>query len=233
MIKAAGAKFRMVGLSATPGTDIKAIQSIIDTLSICQIEAKTEDDPDVKQYIYHREEEVIIVKPPDAVTRIDKEIDKFIQPYMQHLRNKNVSSTIHQDKIKAFTVRLAHAQHLGRSNNDRRLDVYFHAVREMLSIKEKLHTHGILIARNKLQELRLYPKPYLGNWMKGDKFQTLLNEVSKATHTTQEDEEEAQEDLLRNNPKFEKLTEVLIGERMYAKYPCKILRILQFLIDSR
>ncbi|EED87716.1 atp-dependent RNA helicase, partial [Thalassiosira pseudonana CCMP1335] len=72
MIEEAGAKFRLVGLSATPGTDIKSIQVILDTLKINQIEAKTEDDPDVKRYIHHREEEVIIVKQPDVVKSLDK-----------------------------------------------------------------------------------------------------------------------------------------------------------------
>ena len=64
------------------GTDIKSIQSVIDTLKISQIEARTEDDHNVKQYIHHREEEVIIVKQPDVIKSIDRRFTELVNPLL-------------------------------------------------------------------------------------------------------------------------------------------------------
>ena len=40
LIEAAGAKFRILGLSATPGGEIKSIQKVVDALRISKIEAR-------------------------------------------------------------------------------------------------------------------------------------------------------------------------------------------------
>ena len=55
-----------VPLIATPGSTIKAIQLVVDALRINKVEARRDDDPDVKQYIHDRETEEIIVKQASA-----------------------------------------------------------------------------------------------------------------------------------------------------------------------
>ena len=58
-IEESGAKFRVVGLSATPGTSQKAIQEVVQNLRISKIEARTDDDEAIKKYIHKRESEII------------------------------------------------------------------------------------------------------------------------------------------------------------------------------
>eukprot|EP00978_Attheya_sp_CCMP212_P000904 scaffold1948_cov52-Attheya_sp.AAC.7 len=67
-IERSGAKFRVLGLSATPGTGIPSIQEVITALRISKVEAKLDTDPDVKKYIHDRQFEVIKVKQSPEVT---------------------------------------------------------------------------------------------------------------------------------------------------------------------
>lgn len=46
--------FRVLALTATPGSDVESVQRIVDNLSISHIELRTDQDPDVKPYINSR-----------------------------------------------------------------------------------------------------------------------------------------------------------------------------------
>lgn len=54
-LELAGAQFRIVGLSATPGTSIKAIQKVVDALRIVKIEAR--DEVSIRQLYSRRRAE--------------------------------------------------------------------------------------------------------------------------------------------------------------------------------
>lgn len=215
LITDSGAKYRLVGLSATPGADIKSIQKVISVLNICAIEARTEDDPDVKQYIHHREEEAIVVEQPAAIDSIRQKFGKLINPIVDRLRNENVSTKLLQnsDSLKFFTVYQAFEEYKKRQPDDYRLTAYFMALMELTKIREQLDTNGIDVIRSKLQRHNNTASGYLGKLTKGDDFQSLLTEVFAATHATQDDDQEAKKNFTKNNPKYEKLSEILLGKR--------------------
>ena len=214
LITDSGAKFRLVGLSATPGTDIKSIQKIISVLNICAIEAKTEDDSDVKQYVHHREEEVIEVEQPAAIDSIRKMLNKLINPEVNRLRGENVSTKLFQnsDSLKPFSVYQALEDYKNQRPGDYRLTANFMALMKLTEIREQLETKGIDVVESSLQELNNTASGYLGKLTKGTDFQSLLSEVFTATHATQEDDEDAKKNFIKNNPKYEKLSEILIGK---------------------
>ena len=222
LITDSGAKFRLVGLSATPGTDIKSIQKIISVLNICAIEAKTEDDSDVKQYVHHREEEVIEVEQPAAIDSIRKMLNKLINPEVNRLRGENVSNKLLQnsDSLRAFTVYQAFEEYKNRRPDDYRLTACFMALRELADVREQLETKGIDVIRSRLQGLNNTASGYLGKLTKGADFQSLLSEVFTATRATQEDDEDAKKNFIKNNPKYEKLSEILIGKCKISTLGC-------------
>ena len=214
LIEDSGAKFRLVGLSATPGTGIKEIQSVINTLRISQIEARTEDDPIVKQYIHHREEEVITVKQPDAVKALDRKFSELVNPIMERLREERVASRLFYDSanLKPYAVLQAKNEYNERTG-DHRLDPYFLALRELTNTRQLLKDHGVLLAKTKLAEMISNGRTgYLGKLVKGPVFQSLWNEVLKASNSNHEAEgsQIGEEDLTFNNPKYSKLAEVLV-----------------------
>ena len=53
--------FRVVALSATPGTDITAVRLMLQNLLISNIELRSEDSPDIVPYTFQRTIEKIVV----------------------------------------------------------------------------------------------------------------------------------------------------------------------------
>ncbi len=53
--------FRVVALSATPGTDIQAVRSMLQNLLISHIELRNEDSPDIVPYTFQRKIEKVVV----------------------------------------------------------------------------------------------------------------------------------------------------------------------------
>lgn len=49
LLDAVHQRYRILALSATPGTDLERVQSVIDSLHITRVEARSERDPDIAQ----------------------------------------------------------------------------------------------------------------------------------------------------------------------------------------
>ncbi|XP_007984788.2 Fanconi anemia group M protein isoform X4 [Chlorocebus sabaeus] len=71
--------FRILALSATPGSDIKAVQQVITNLLIGQIELRSEDSPDILAYSYERKVEKLIVPLGEELAAIQKTYIQGIQ----------------------------------------------------------------------------------------------------------------------------------------------------------
>ncbi|XP_021796859.2 Fanconi anemia group M protein isoform X5 [Papio anubis] len=71
--------FRILALSATPGSDIKAVQQVITNLLIGQIELRSEDSPDILAYSYERKIEKLIVPLGEELAAIQKTYIQGIQ----------------------------------------------------------------------------------------------------------------------------------------------------------
>ena len=54
--------FRVIALTATPGSDIKTVQGIIEKLQISHIELRSEDSADIVQYNHSRQVDVHVLK---------------------------------------------------------------------------------------------------------------------------------------------------------------------------
>ncbi len=71
-LEIANVGYRVVGLSATPGSDENSIQDVITNLCISKIEARDETDPDVKQYTYNRNIEIINIKKTAEIAAVER-----------------------------------------------------------------------------------------------------------------------------------------------------------------
>lgn len=52
--------FRVLALTATPGSDIEGVQEVIDGLRIARVEIRTENSLDIRQYVHRREVEKVV-----------------------------------------------------------------------------------------------------------------------------------------------------------------------------
>jgi ERCC4-related helicase len=56
-------KFRVLGLSATPGSTHEQVQDVIDSLGINTLVFKDETDKDIAPYVHKKKYEIVVVKP--------------------------------------------------------------------------------------------------------------------------------------------------------------------------
>ncbi|MBC7081215.1 MAG: DEAD/DEAH box helicase family protein [Thermoplasmatales archaeon] len=81
---------QVLALTASPGSSIKRLREVIKNLGIENIEARTDDDPDVKPYVGERKIQWKIVEMPqrikDIVTKIDKIINDFFVEMNKYIK---------------------------------------------------------------------------------------------------------------------------------------------------
>ncbi|PWZ00920.1 P-loop containing nucleoside triphosphate hydrolase protein [Testicularia cyperi] len=77
--------FRVLGLSATPGKDSDSVQEVVDQLHINEIEIRTEEALDVRQYVFRKREEIVNVPMGPDLNRIKAAWAKLMQVHMDPL----------------------------------------------------------------------------------------------------------------------------------------------------
>ena len=210
LIEESDAKYRLLGLSATPGTDIKSIQSVVNKLKISRIEARTEADPVVKQYIHHREEEIIVIAQPDIVKSLDKQFSDLIAPILCRLREENVAQRLQYDSanLKPYAVTQACLDYIARTN-DHRLSGQFYSLRDLVNARLNLKAHGVNMARSNLIDAS--GKQYMNFVSRQAAFQSLVHDLGVACGIRDDEASgNSTSGSYNNNPKFIKLVEVLV-----------------------
>ena len=222
MIQEAGAKFRLLALSATPGTDIKSIQAVVETLKISKIEARTEDDPNVKRYIHNREEEVISVNQPDVIKILDKKLLEFVRQPLERLRSVNAATRLMGDSanLSPFAVMKAREEYVNRTG-DHRMYHTFEALRSLVDVRMNLKNHGIQFALQNIARKEMEAKGPLRSIFHSDEFKALKGEMQAAAG-------DPTECLSKNNPKYEKLTDVLLEHFQRKQAISESTRVIVF-----
>lgn len=82
--------FRILALTATPGSTIEGVQDIIDNLGISHIEIRTEDSLDLRQYVHKRSIDQILVDPSDEMHEIKDLFTKALKPLTDKLSQQNI-----------------------------------------------------------------------------------------------------------------------------------------------
>jgi len=96
----ANAKFpRIVGLTASPGSDIEKIKEVCKNLYIEEIEARTTDDVDVQPYVQKLETNYLIVELPDDMKKIKYLLDNCFKSKLTKIKELGfISSTNYTTK---------------------------------------------------------------------------------------------------------------------------------------
>jgi Fanconi anemia group M protein len=77
--------FRVLALSATPGSDGKKVQDVVDNLLIQNLELRTEDSPDVVPFIFKRSIVEVVLEPSPLLEELTKDFVTIIQPFLKKL----------------------------------------------------------------------------------------------------------------------------------------------------
>ena len=81
---------RIIGLTASPGSESSKIKEICRNLNVTKVELRTRESEDVKKYLKTREFEKILVEFPPEFAEIKHVLLKLIDMYVEDLKRKNM-----------------------------------------------------------------------------------------------------------------------------------------------
>jgi len=77
---------RIIGLTASPGSDLERIQEVCKNLYIEEIEIRTDNDPDVKPYVQEIGMEWVKVELPPIFLDVQKFLQNFLKERIEKLK---------------------------------------------------------------------------------------------------------------------------------------------------
>ncbi|ORY07243.1 P-loop containing nucleoside triphosphate hydrolase protein, partial [Basidiobolus meristosporus CBS 931.73] len=99
--------FRILALSATPGTDPSSVQDIVNSLMISHIEIRTEESLDIQKYTHGRKIDIIVVPFSNAINEISQQFCACMEPYISRLRRMQAIWERNPQKISKYMLILA------------------------------------------------------------------------------------------------------------------------------
>ena len=85
---------RIIGLTASPGSDLETITEVSKNLFIEEIELRTETDPDVKPYVQELDVDYVLVNLPDNFKDIKKFLDDCLKSKLQKIKDLGFIASI-------------------------------------------------------------------------------------------------------------------------------------------
>ncbi|KAJ9648388.1 3'-5' DNA helicase [Coniosporium tulheliwenetii] len=83
--------FRVLALTATPGSDVESVQKVIDGLDISRVEIRTEHSIDIRQYVHFRQTETSVFDPSEEMTMLMDLYSKAVEPLLGQLSRMNAT----------------------------------------------------------------------------------------------------------------------------------------------
>lgn len=77
---------RIVGLTASPGSDLETIKEVCSNLFTKEIEARTEEDPDVREYVQDINIEWVKIELPNEIKEIKKYLEDSLKSKLEELK---------------------------------------------------------------------------------------------------------------------------------------------------
>ncbi|OJD15178.1 hypothetical protein AJ78_04541 [Emergomyces pasteurianus Ep9510] len=81
--------FRVLALTATPGSTVEAVQEVIDGLNISRVEIRTEESLDIREYVHTRNVDIVTFENSDEMLMCMDLFGKSLQPVLDKLRGQN------------------------------------------------------------------------------------------------------------------------------------------------
>lgn len=83
---------RIIGLTASPGSDLEKIQEVCKNLYTEEIEIRTENDPDVKQYVHEVDLKWVEVNLSPMLLEASKFVNQFLKSRFEKLQSSGILS---------------------------------------------------------------------------------------------------------------------------------------------
>lgn len=81
--------FRVLALTATPGSSVETVQEVIDGLGISRVEIRTEESLDIRQYVHSRRIDSVLFEYSEEMVMVMDLFAKALQPIVSKLNVMN------------------------------------------------------------------------------------------------------------------------------------------------
>ncbi|KFY51622.1 hypothetical protein V497_08980 [Pseudogymnoascus sp. VKM F-4516 (FW-969)] len=81
--------FRILALTATPGSSVEAVQEVINGLEISKVEIRTEESIDIQQYVHQRNIDTVVLEPSVEMVKVQDLLSKTLKPLVDQLCGHN------------------------------------------------------------------------------------------------------------------------------------------------
>ncbi|XP_043214863.1 Fanconi anemia group M protein-like [Amphibalanus amphitrite] len=97
-------QFRVLALSATPGSDLKAVIQVLTNLLISRVEVRSEESPDVTPYTHGRQLEKIVVPLGDGLKAVRDKYMQVVRTFVSRLIQLKVVYTRDETTLTKFAL---------------------------------------------------------------------------------------------------------------------------------
>ena len=146
---------RIIGLTASPGSESAKIKEICKNLSIEEVELRTRESEDVKEYLQELEFEKIMIDFPPELEEIRHVLTKLSDQYIEELKRRKVLWTI-PSKTKLIELQKRLMAGISRGNRNFNYMLGVSACAQAIKIQhalELLETQTLLGFNKYLKEL--------------------------------------------------------------------------------
>lgn len=149
--------FRVLALTATPGSTVEAVQAVIDGLDIARVEIRTEQSLDIREYVHARNVDIQTFTNSEEMSLCMDLMSKALQPSVDQLRNMNAYWGRDPMMLTAFGLTKARQQWMasdaGRNANfglKGKVNALFTVLASLAHSIDLLKYHGIVPFYNHL-----------------------------------------------------------------------------------
>jgi ATP-dependent DNA helicase MPH1 len=152
--------FRILALSATPGSSVEAVQNVITALCIARVEIRIESSLDLLPYLHPRKTEVVTLPLTPEITELRDLFAKVIQHFLNPTKHLNDYRLRDPLNVTLFGIRTARDEYMrspaANANQPLKFKVmaYLGVAMSLAHSLSLLTCHGIQPFYEKLTDLR-------------------------------------------------------------------------------
>ncbi|KAI0890655.1 P-loop containing nucleoside triphosphate hydrolase protein [Annulohypoxylon maeteangense] len=211
--------FRILALTATPGSRVESVQEVIDSLGISHVEIRTEESIDIRQYVHSRDEDIVLLDPSDEMNHIKELFSKALKPLVEKLSQQNIYYGRDPMALTTYGLLQARKDWMGRAGQHVNQGVKFmmmaiFSVLTSLSHGIKLlNFHGIKPFYDSLVQFREETE---GKGEKGSKFKKQIIESPSFQEMMDKIDGWSKKDDFISHPKLTYLSDTVLNHFMDA-----------------
>ena len=183
------ARYRVLGLSATPGQDKNKINEVIKNLRAAKIDYRTESD--VSEYTNRKKIECIIIKQPEAIEECAKALEVCLSSHLQECEQLGIVSkfsggmSTHTPFVAFKAKQEWYDKHNGNDGRKHMYNGHFDILMLLFNLKGSLHSYGITITLDKIRKHNFLKTKFSKKYENGLLFTAFIDTIKKAMELTQ------------------------------------------------